>query len=347
MQAGWEQSSEAIAVLCERFGSGNGVARALQTALVLLRLGLEGAGPGTMQRQPASPPDECRELAQLPEGSGVLKFITRLAPLCLKNCQDSISRLQRLVDEELVDSIAELNQLVGVMHVCTRFVVDACDCMVLHPEDWEFERCTSLHRILPLMECCLPTLDSALVLSSVARKLQVASYCTTLPLLACFVYSLTSLHFPLFTSSKQVKVEAQNLVEPLLGTYQAAMECLQGICAWLVDDYLPGVTAQVPSSLASPSNKQLLTERQGLSRVLSLVASLAKSHTADLRPGIINVAYKSLMRVLDTAVPLPPARGFWTGCFDGRELAASMLNTVDIVLGELFCLSAGGVIIPP
>lgn len=173
MQKRWERSSDAIAALCEHCGSGSWLARALQTALLLLRLGLEGAGPGTMRRQPDGPTDGCREDTQLPEDCGVLKLITRLAPLCLQNSQRSISWLQRLVEEEFVESVDELEKVVAVMLVCTRFVVDACDCMVLHPEDWEIASCTSLSRVLPLMECCLPTLDSALVLSNVARKLQV------------------------------------------------------------------------------------------------------------------------------------------------------------------------------
>ena len=240
----------------------------------------------------------------------MLKLITRLAPLCVKNSQQSICRLQQLVDDGCTKSMEEIEKLAAVMFMCTRFVVDACECLILNPEDWDIARCKSLHRMMPLMECCLPTLDSALVLSSVARKLQGTA-------------------------------EAQDLVEPLLGTYQTAMGCLQGLCTWLAENYLSRLSTQLQESLASPCDEQMLTERQALSRVLSLVASLAKSHTDDLRPGIINIAYKSLIKVLNAAVPLSPEKGFWTEGFDGQELAASMLNTVERALQDLFLVSPG------
>jgi hypothetical protein len=309
VQAGWEQAGEALAALCERCDGGSWLARALQTALVLLRLGLEGAGPGAVRNQLDNLSGGCRQPVQLPEDRGVLKLINRLAPLCVKNSQQSICRLQQLVDGGCTKSTEEIEKLAAVMFMCTRFVVDACECVILNPEDWDIARCTSLHRMLPLMECCLPTLDSALVLSSVARKLQGTA-------------------------------EAQDLVEPLLGTYQTAMGCLQGLCTWLAQDFLSGLSTQL-QSLASRPNPQMLTERQAFSRVLSLVASLAKSHTVDLRPGIINIAYKSLIKVLNAAVPLLPEKGFWIAGFDGQELAASMLTAVERAVEDLFLFSPG------
>ena len=154
---------------CERC-SGFRRARALQTALALLRMGLEGTASGSRCVQPTG---GCQEQVQLPEGRGALKLINLLAPLCRETSRESIGSLQQLVDGGCAGAADDLERLAGSMIMCTRFVADACNSVLLSPEDWDVATCSSLHGMLPLFESCLPTCDSALVLHGVLRKLQV------------------------------------------------------------------------------------------------------------------------------------------------------------------------------
>ena len=134
-----------------------------------------------------------------------------------------------------------------------------------------------------------------------------------------------------------------------MAAYQDAMSCVHALCTWLADDYLinmKNITHDVEASSCRQPNATMMGERTAFGRVLSLLGSLATSHTVDLRPGVINVVYKSLFKVLDTAAALLPSPGFWTACFDGQLLAASMLHTVDAALGELFVLSPGPALCP-
>ena len=142
---------------------------------------------------------------------------------------------------------------------------------------------------------------------------------------------------------------AGHVLEPLMAAYQDAMSCVHALCTWLADDYLinmQDMTHDVEASSCRQPNAAMMGERTAFGRVLSLLGSLATSHTVDLRPGVINVVYKSLIKVLDTAASLLPSPGFWTACFDGQLLAASMLHTVDAALGELFVLSPGPALCP-
>ena len=163
MQEKWEHASEALVEICRRC-NGSQQARAVQTAHLMLRLGLEGAAPGLLQ--PAAGEQTTAE-------RGVLKLIILLAPLCRQSCIDSVGRLQLLADGECAGSSEEIHSLTSTLFMCTRFVTDACNCVIMSPEDWGVAKCSSLHSILPLLECSLPTLDAALVLNSVARQLQV------------------------------------------------------------------------------------------------------------------------------------------------------------------------------
>jgi hypothetical protein len=132
---------------------------------------------------------------QLPEDRGVLKLINVFAPFCHRNSKDSIYQLQQLVDSGcVVGAVEDLEKLAGSMVVCTRFVADACNCMMLRHEDWDLARCSSLHSMLPFLESCLPTFDAALVLSGVVRRLQVILHLFSLHSLgACdaFIDALT------------------------------------------------------------------------------------------------------------------------------------------------------------
>lgn len=129
-----------------------------------------------------------------------------------------------------------------------------------------------------------------------------------------------------------------------MATYQDAMACVQNLAAWLADDYLknlPEVPDYHDSRVESVNglSEHVVAERSAFGRVLTLLGSLATSHTVDLRPSIINVVYKALLKVLEAAAPLMPSPGFWNVGFEGQALAQSMLHTVEIALGELFCLS--------
>lgn len=170
--ASWEEASESVARACERC-SGSRRARCLQTALVLLRMGLEGTASGSRRIQPESPTGGCQEKVQLPEGRGVLKLINLLAPLSRDTGRQSIGSFQQLVEGGCAGAAEDLERLAGIIFMCTRFVVDACNSVLISPEDWDVAKCSSLHKMLPLLESCLPTFDSALVLNGVLRKLQV------------------------------------------------------------------------------------------------------------------------------------------------------------------------------
>jgi len=161
-----------LLIVCQR-SSGSRQVRVLQTALVLLRMGLEGSAPGSRCPLSESSADVCQKLVQLQEDRGVLKLINVFAPFCHRNSKDSIYQLQQLVDSGCIGAVEDLEKLAGSMVVCTRFVADVCNCMMLRHEDWDLARCSSLHSMLPFLESCLPTFDAALVLSGVVRRLQV------------------------------------------------------------------------------------------------------------------------------------------------------------------------------
>ena len=169
----WEQASEALVQLCKRC-IGSRQARVLQTAHILLSVGLEGSALGNARLQSSnSPADACQPPVQLPEDRGVMKLINLLAPLCCQNSKVSVERLQTMSSCVCADDAEELEKLVGSMVACTRFVADSCSSVLISPEEFKVARCRSLHIVVPLLEGCVPTLDSALTLSSVARKLQV------------------------------------------------------------------------------------------------------------------------------------------------------------------------------
>ena len=128
-------------------------------------------------------------------------------------------------------------------------------------------------------------------------------------------------------------------MEPLLQTYQAAMECVHGLSDWLADVYLRQLPAV--SQGAEPPSQEALAQRQSLGKVLSLFAALGTSHTVELRPGVINMVFKALIRMLDAAGSLTTPPGFWTASFDGQSLVASMLSVADRCLGELFVSPPG------
>ena len=131
-------------------------------------------------------------------------------------------------------------------------------------------------------------------------------------------------------------------MEPLLATYQDAMSCVQGLSKWLAEVYLSDTRINCmenPGDIVA--SEQMLEERKAFGRVLSLLASLASSHTVDLRPGVINVVYKSLIKLLEIAGSLRPSPGFWTAAFDGKCLPISMLHIIETCMGELFLLSPG------
>jgi hypothetical protein len=142
----------------------------------------------------------------------------------------------------------------------------------------------------------------------------------------------------------QATAEAEQVLEPLMVAYQDAMACVEGLATWLADVYLkniPVLPNYHDSVSANGPSEHVVAERSAFGRVLTLLGSLATSHTVDLRPAIINVVYKALLKVLDAAAPLMPSPGFWNVGFEGQALAQSMLHTVDIKFGELFLLSPG------
>ena len=87
---------------------------------------------------------------------------------------------------------------------------------------------------------------------------------------------------------------AGHVLEPLMVAYQDAMSCVHALCAWLADDYLinmQDMTHDVEASSCRQPNAAMMGERTAFGRVLSLLGSLATSHTVDLRPGVINVVF--------------------------------------------------------
>ena len=131
----------------------------------------------------------------------------------------------------------------------------------------------------------------------------------------------------------------QEFVEPLLATYQDAMVCVQGLSEWLANVYLQE-QLDCQNKLSGCVSEQTLAERTAFGRVLSLLSSLATSHTVEFKPGVINVVYKSLIKVLEKAAHLT-SPGFWSASFDGKSLADAMIHVVERSLGELFTLSRG------
>ena len=117
------------------------------------------------------------------------------------------------------------------------------------------------------------------------------------------------------------------------------MQCAQGLSDWLADDYLKRLPA-VSQSAEQPS-KEVLAQRQSLGKLLSLFAALGTSHTVELRPGVINVVFKALIKLLDVAGSRTAPPGFWTACFDGQTLVVSMLSVAESCLNELLVLSLG------
>ena len=132
--------------------------------------------------------------------------------------------------------------------------------------------------------------------------------------------------------------EGRQVVETLIIVHQDAMACVQGLSEWLAEGYLKALPENMQSASGFPPGTQLLAERTAFGRVLSLLASLARSHTVDIRPSIINVVYKGLIKVLERAALLMPSAGFWTACFDGQALASAMLQKAEASLHELFAL---------
>ena len=128
-------------------------------------------------------------------------------------------------------------------------------------------------------------------------------------------------------------------MEPLLQTYQIAMQCVQGLSDWLADDYLKRLPAV--SQSAEPPSQEVLAQRQSLGKLLSLFATLGTSHTVELRPGVINVVFKALIKLLEVAGLRTTPPGFWTACFDGQTLVVSMLSVAESCLNELLVLSLG------
>ena len=165
--ARWEEASEAVAALCQRC-SGAQQARLIQTANQLVALGLEGFAPGA--RRPGAQAGACVEL---PADRGVRKLIGRLAPLCCQNATESAGRLQKLVGGGDGGCDASAEPLVGCMVACTQFVADGCTALLLSPEECGVAQCASLRGVMPLLDSCIPTLDAALALAGVARKMQV------------------------------------------------------------------------------------------------------------------------------------------------------------------------------
>ena len=159
-----------MAALCQRC-KGAQQARLIQTANLLVALGLEGSAPGARCLPSSGTP--ARACVELPAGHGVLKLIDRLAPLCSQNASESAGRLQKLVDSGDCGCDASTEPLVGCMVACTQFVADACTAMVISPEEYGVAQCHSLRGVMPLFDSCFSTLDAALALGSVARKMQV------------------------------------------------------------------------------------------------------------------------------------------------------------------------------
>jgi hypothetical protein len=159
-----------VAALCQRC-RGAQQARLIQTANLLVALGLEGSAPGARCLQASGTP--ARACVELPAEHGVLKLIDRLALLCSQNASESAGRLQKLVDSGDSGCDASTELLVGSMVACTQFVADACTALVISPEEYGVAQCHSLRGVMPLFDSCFSTLDAALALGSVARRMQV------------------------------------------------------------------------------------------------------------------------------------------------------------------------------
>jgi hypothetical protein len=180
VQDKWEQASEAVVALCQRSGARQG--RVMQTANLLLQIGFEGAAPGTRCLSLEGP--RHGQLIDLPRDRGLVKLITVLVALCHTSSKENMLELQKLSDSQDQKTVKDLERLAGVVFMSTRLVADAINAVIVNPEDWCFQKCSSLtDSMLPLLEGCLSTLDAALSLQLIARKLQVP--CHHAATLAC------------------------------------------------------------------------------------------------------------------------------------------------------------------
>lgn len=307
----WEQASEAVVALCERGGALARQSCFLQAADALLRMGLQlqGAAPGSRSLPTASAASTCEAPVILPEDRGLLKMVVRLLPLARVSSADSIAQLQVLADKEC--SKEALAGPVSALFVNTLFVVNACRGVLFHPEENGLARHSSLQGVAgKLLECCCAVLNAALNLGSIVRKLQAVQ-------------------------------SGHDYMEPLQSTYEEAMALVQDLAAWLADAYIADLRDQLSASSHGMTREYLLAERQAFGAVLSQLAHVATTHTVQLKPGVINVIYKVLIKVLEMSAPVMPSPGFWTASFDGQALAGAMIGVVEGSFRDLVLLSHG------